>query len=623
MKKALYFVLSLVIAVACLGGCDTHEHTFAEVWSFDAESHWHAATCEHEEKKDVAEHSFNGNVCSVCGYDKTPPHTHSWTYKYDDEYHWQECSCSERKNREKHTLNGFACTVCDYEAPKPAFTDEMLASVQGPLSLAGTSLFWEMLVGASQRNDLPSSIKTIFTEDTFYQYEINEKEEWELALYKNADGDPVSYLFDPLQNTYEEQRYGKDADQDGTIEEYYTWSKYTNPFDALTADNFIATDTPGEYELGKDVRSSVANTLTGWNDNIASFIVTVEKGAVVSMKFGTEVELKNSDNYGDYFAQSTYSLTVVGRGEAVKPLTVPEPYQAGEEHTKLSAALEQLTNTSFTVKQTDVDDSDIFDEGGLVETHYFTDKAIYVDFTDESGYYFPYGWIDGEEKLIKFEYKDGKASEIVSYDEKETFAEYLPSADFAVALFAQKAGSENVFVARSEAIAAAVTPRLYPIGVFCEYATSLEITLGADGKIAKIVYDYDLMSLPGTVTLEFSNYGETVIPVDLSALTGGDLGGGDIPADLPDDAFGVFETTSADVAITKIELTKTNLTINDTDTVEFRFETDEDGVIVLSFTYNDVEYAGRFTESMFGDPAYWYVETVNDYSYMEMLNKTS
>lgn len=48
-----------------------HTHTYADTWSSDESDHWHAATCEHAaEVKDKAEHTFNGNICSVCGYEK-------------------------------------------------------------------------------------------------------------------------------------------------------------------------------------------------------------------------------------------------------------------------------------------------------------------------------------------------------------------------------------------------------------------------------------------------------------------------------------------------------------------------------------------------------------------------
>ena len=42
-----------------------HEHTYSDLWSFDAYSHWHECACGH--KKDTAEHTFVDGVCSACG----------------------------------------------------------------------------------------------------------------------------------------------------------------------------------------------------------------------------------------------------------------------------------------------------------------------------------------------------------------------------------------------------------------------------------------------------------------------------------------------------------------------------------------------------------------------------
>ena len=49
-----------------------HEHTFSKIWSQDEEYHWNVATCEHKNLiQHKAKHTFEGNVCSVCQYDKS------------------------------------------------------------------------------------------------------------------------------------------------------------------------------------------------------------------------------------------------------------------------------------------------------------------------------------------------------------------------------------------------------------------------------------------------------------------------------------------------------------------------------------------------------------------------
>ena len=50
-----------------------HTHTFADTWEYDDTYHWHPATCEHtDEQGDKTEHTFEGNTCTVCGYEHVP-----------------------------------------------------------------------------------------------------------------------------------------------------------------------------------------------------------------------------------------------------------------------------------------------------------------------------------------------------------------------------------------------------------------------------------------------------------------------------------------------------------------------------------------------------------------------
>lgn len=76
MKKAKSLVALLIAALMAftlvLTACE-HQHTFAEEWSSDETSHWHAATCEHtSEVADKADHTWGDDgKCTVCGRDKS------------------------------------------------------------------------------------------------------------------------------------------------------------------------------------------------------------------------------------------------------------------------------------------------------------------------------------------------------------------------------------------------------------------------------------------------------------------------------------------------------------------------------------------------------------------------
>lgn len=86
--KVCTLMLSLFVLAACNNGTtdsgggnngDTettpeppaHTHTFATTWTSDEHGHWRAANCDHKtETKDKAAHTFVGNKCSACDYEK-------------------------------------------------------------------------------------------------------------------------------------------------------------------------------------------------------------------------------------------------------------------------------------------------------------------------------------------------------------------------------------------------------------------------------------------------------------------------------------------------------------------------------------------------------------------------
>ena len=82
MKKktlALLLILVLLCAIFVLVACkdpnsedtdngDGHAHSYSEAWSRDKQYHWRNALCGCE-PKDMAEHSYEDGICSVCQYD--------------------------------------------------------------------------------------------------------------------------------------------------------------------------------------------------------------------------------------------------------------------------------------------------------------------------------------------------------------------------------------------------------------------------------------------------------------------------------------------------------------------------------------------------------------------------
>ena len=104
------------------------EHAYGE-WHYDGSEHWRTCTkpgCQAQTGK--SGHTYSGDICSVCGYDRsiTPAHTHFYgEWSRDSREHWRECTdpnCPEENgriiNRDAHVYDDDAdttCNVCKYE----------------------------------------------------------------------------------------------------------------------------------------------------------------------------------------------------------------------------------------------------------------------------------------------------------------------------------------------------------------------------------------------------------------------------------------------------------------------------------------------------------------------------
>ena len=90
-KKSLWTTLLLIVVCTCIfsacGKEESHIHTYESAWSYDAQNHWHKATCEHSsEKSELAVHSFTDDVCTVCNYENgtsVPDNTSTYTVIFD------------------------------------------------------------------------------------------------------------------------------------------------------------------------------------------------------------------------------------------------------------------------------------------------------------------------------------------------------------------------------------------------------------------------------------------------------------------------------------------------------------------------------------------------------------
>lgn len=91
ISRCLLVALLCGVLIAAFAACERQEdpcqtgHLYAGEWSYDANSHWRGAICEHQnEITDKGAHSLDGsNRCTVCGYVLTP--TRGLHYEYNED----------------------------------------------------------------------------------------------------------------------------------------------------------------------------------------------------------------------------------------------------------------------------------------------------------------------------------------------------------------------------------------------------------------------------------------------------------------------------------------------------------------------------------------------------------
>ena len=103
-----------------------HDHVYAETWTSDENSHWHACTiC--GDKKDTADHAYDNNcdtVCNICDYVREIVHDYADTWSHDTDNHWHECSvCQDKGDLSGHVFDADGHCECGYDKPMVVYGD--------------------------------------------------------------------------------------------------------------------------------------------------------------------------------------------------------------------------------------------------------------------------------------------------------------------------------------------------------------------------------------------------------------------------------------------------------------------------------------------------------------------
>ena len=138
-------------------------HDAKDVWSTDANNHWHECTrCEEQLDKVAHADENSDGKCDTCGYTMTVIHTHDYgtAWQSDENNHWNECTCGDKASVALHAdaNNDGKCDICDYamgnvenpgeniESEKTGLSGGAIAGIAvGSVAVAGLggfSLFW-------------------------------------------------------------------------------------------------------------------------------------------------------------------------------------------------------------------------------------------------------------------------------------------------------------------------------------------------------------------------------------------------------------------------------------------------------------------------------------------------
>lgn len=139
--KAILLAVLATILVLSLVACG-HQHAFSTEWTTSETHHWHAATCNHDEKQFESEHQFGAGTpnaegtlisytCRVCQYVKTEvvEHTHTFlpTWTTNETHHWHNATCGHQVKGDEgeHNFDAgvennagthvvYTCQTCNY-----------------------------------------------------------------------------------------------------------------------------------------------------------------------------------------------------------------------------------------------------------------------------------------------------------------------------------------------------------------------------------------------------------------------------------------------------------------------------------------------------------------------------
>ncbi len=427
--------------------------------------------------------------------------------------------------------------------PENQMTESLFATLQGSMLLEGQCINHDYGFG----DELSMDVLTLFdaTAEAIWQTEKFEGAYAFNAIYVN-DGGTVSLVT---------------HDADGSLLLYPStnpFAEYFNPFALLSPADFMLVE-ENVYELAAEKADAAAMAITGYEEDIASFRLTLENGVFTQLQIKTE-RVVNADYGLDYEYEYLYAIKDLETAQV--PAEWLADYVLTPEHAALQQALETAAAASnYTVSEHKVEITEDAEGSEDVDsTLYVTETAIYEDCTDwENGYTVSNGAVypftyDPETKAFTFDEAlncsidelkaiftfDHLAYSLVEYVGEETYSVRLPDC-----FIMEEPGELAGAVASLFAVG---TDRIY----LYTYALDCTITL-KDGVLYQVSFTYDFMGeISEQVTLTFSDFGTTTLPIEIDSEPE--------PSVIPTQYIGVFKGEKNGTAY-EIDITAETITV--------------------------------------------------------------
>ncbi len=385
------------------------------------------------------------------------------------------------------TLDADTTVTANFAESMPA---EVFASLQGRLKIKG-SYFYD---ADDDSYDFTHDIETVFGENQISQVESDSetgKVYFEYVYGKSNRN--LTQITHTLGNAVTE------IVSDNLFEEFY------NPFDLLSRGDFAKTDENVYVLVDASKAKSATSAISGWNESISKFEVTVENGVATKLHVVTE-KIKPSEASETYF--STYDFTLSEHGTASVDTIYTQPYPQTPDHDALTAALTAASQkTAYTIRHQGHEVGYVEPEGGETRPGYgdtdynvyVTSNVVYDSFKGEE-----HGYVALNNYIYPFTYL-ASAKQVTLADpvNVESIDYFKPNyLSFNICLF--KKVAENTYALHQNGMASAIAP-CFAVGNEQQqytYATDFTIIL-KDGMLNQVIFTYKTYGIEETVTLTY------------------------------------------------------------------------------------------------------------------------